>query len=331
MQDLQKALSTANVEMGTLLGQASQLATRLPQSVLDQLTALVDRGDLTDANALLVRQLQGADAINFDQFKARADALGLDPNALGSVFAQHQTTKTAQQYIDDIDLFIRGGVEMGTILSGMSDELSGMVRQAMAFNTELPENMRPWIEELHRAGLLVDENGDKLEDLSRLQWGTPLETSTDRLIDSIQKLIDTLNGPLQAAFGNIPTEIRTRIVVDRDESLDSGGGEYHAMHGGVVPQYLARGGVAGLFAPRYTDTVPAMLTPGEGVLSRRGMAMLGKLNAGAVGGGTSAVHVNVNGAVVSDPRTARFLAETIRKEWTRQMARERTLSVVAGG
>lgn len=46
--------------------------------------------------------------------------------------------------------------------------------------------------------------------------------------------------------------------------------------GGVVPQYLANGGVAGktayasqgLFTPKGTDTVPAMLTPGELVVPR---------------------------------------------------------------
>lgn len=107
-----------------------------------------------------------------------------------------------------------------------------------------------------------------------------------------------------------------------------GGGDYYAMTGGVVPQYLARGGVAGLFQPRYTDTVPAMLTPGEGVLSRRGMQALGRLNAGAGGGGSATVNVNLAGAVISDPRTARLLAETVRREFERELSRTRQFSVV---
>lgn len=43
--------------------------------------------------------------------------------------------------------------------------------------------------------------------------------------------------------------------------------------GGVVPRYMAGGGPIG------TDTVPAWLTPEEGVLSRQGMQMLGGENA----------------------------------------------------
>jgi hypothetical protein len=37
------------------------------------------------------------------------------------------------------------------------------------------------------------------------------------------------------------------------------------------------------FKPKGTDTVPAMLTPGEGVVSRRGMDALSAINRGEVG------------------------------------------------
>ena len=60
----------------------------------------------------------------------------------------------------------------------------------------------------------------------------------------------------------------------------------HYALGGIVPQYFGVGGSP--FVPRGTDTVPAMLTPGEGVLSRRGMDALGRLNAGQASGGDAA-------------------------------------------
>src|SRR5688500_17561399 len=44
--------------------------------------------------------------------------------------------------------------------------------------------------------------------------------------------------------------------------------------GGVV-KYLARGGFGDRWRPRGTDTVPAMLTPGEGVLNVAAMNRLG--------------------------------------------------------
>lgn len=59
--------------------------------------------------------------------------------------------------------------------------------------------------------------------------------------------------------------------------------------GGVVPKYMAAGG------PMGSDTQPAWLTPGEGVLSLRGMQALGDLNAGGGGmGGDITIRVPVS-------------------------------------
>lgn len=56
--------------------------------------------------------------------------------------------------------------------------------------------------------------------------------------------------------------------------------------GGMVRRYFGTGGPVG------TDTVPAWLTPGEGVLSTKGMAALGRLNAGGGGGVNISMTIN---------------------------------------
>jgi hypothetical protein len=73
-----------------------------------------------------------------------------------------------------------------------------------------------------------------------------------------------------------------------------------------------------------------MLTPGEGVLSRRGMAMLGALNAGMTGGGGSPVSVAVNlqGALLNDRRQAEVIAEQVGAAIVRQLSRERKFAAV---
>jgi hypothetical protein len=58
--------------------------------------------------------------------------------------------------------------------------------------------------------------------------------------------------------------------------------------GGFVRRYFSAGGPSG------TDTIPAWLTPGEGVLSTKGMANLDKLNSGAGGGSPVHVHMTIN-------------------------------------
>jgi hypothetical protein len=84
--------------------------------------------------------------------------------------------------------------------------------------------------------------------------------------------------------------------------------------GGMVePRYLAVGGPAG------TDTVPAMLTPGEGVLSRTGMAALDRLNSGfASVGSRGALHITIEkgaidarGAQFADDRSLEVLADRV--------------------
>jgi hypothetical protein len=64
----------------------------------------------------------------------------------------------------------------------------------------------------------------------------------------------------------------------------------YSRGGYVRPRYAAMG----MFVPRGTDTVPAMLTPGEGVLSRRGMRALGALNEGGMVGGGHTFNLTIH-------------------------------------
>ena len=67
--------------------------------------------------------------------------------------------------------------------------------------------------------------------------------------------------------------------------------------------YAASGATILPFVPRGTDTVPAMLTPGEGVVSRAGMQSLGSAGLSALNRGDS----------LGSPTTAPI---TINHTWT---------------
>lgn len=80
-------------------------------------------------------------------------------------------------------------------------------------------------------------------------------------IDSLQARINSLHG--KTIDINI-NETTTKSTVKR-------------ANGGIIPEYHSSGGVVGkLFAPSGTDTVPAMLTPGEFVLKRSVVNALGR-------------------------------------------------------
>jgi hypothetical protein len=77
----------------------------------------------------------------------------------------------------------------------MSDEISALVNDSKRFGTAIPENMRPLIDELLRAGKLTDENGDKLTDVSNITFeATPIDDSMTKLADAIEKLRLSLEG-----------------------------------------------------------------------------------------------------------------------------------------
>jgi hypothetical protein len=100
--------------------------------------------------------------------------------------------------------------------------------------------------------------------------------------------------------------------VTRLRRQQTGGIIFSAAGGYVEPTYLARGGPAG------TDTVPAFLTPGEGVLSRTGMTALDRLNAGGSigrGGKTEiALHIDARGAQFNDEASMTRLVERVKNE-----------------
>ena len=94
-----------------------------------------------------------------------------------------------------------------------------------------------------------------------------------------------LLGMMGGLFGKTGGDVATSGAGSWTESMGSLGPVATMAEGGFV-RYFGRGGPVG------TDTVPAWLTPGEGVLSNKGMAALGRLNAG--GGGGTVVHMTIN-------------------------------------
>lgn len=85
-------------------------------------------------------------------------------------------------------------------------------------------------------------------------------------------------------------------------------------HGGVVQPIYAAGGT---YVPRGTDTVPAMLTPGEYVMNAaataRNRSALESMNNGGSGGGMN-VSFNFNGPILGDAQMARQFAIEMDRE-----------------
>ena len=125
--------------------------------------------------------------------------------------------------------------------------------------------------------------------------------------DYVSSVVDRIN---QKMF-----ELRDKTLTVRTHYVTTGqggGGGIPLASGGIVPQYLAGGGIGG---PRGTDTVPAWLTPGEMVLNDGQQGQLWQLLNGAHGGGGGGggVHVTVNaqGSILSERDIVRIVRDAV--------------------
>lgn len=116
----------------------------------------------------------------------------------------------------------------------MREEISKVVADSIQFGTTIPENMKPWIDELARTGQLVDENGQAITDLSKLKFGDEMKLSFEKITDALMELVNTLKGPFIDALKNIPT-VKVPFEFENRGGLPGEG--FHQ------PEMLAKGGV----------------------------------------------------------------------------------------
>lgn len=188
------------------------------QPAIDQLIAL---GLLTDEQIGKLKKLGDGSEINVDQLKEDLDSIGGRLESLGPAFQQANIDKTAAKYINAIDRMIKAGGDVGGILFDAKEEVSDLVQQSIKFGTTLPANMKPWIEELARAGLLLDANGDKITDTANLKFGEPIKTEAeiakegwDAILKAIQDLVREIRGPLMDAIDDIPDEKKIKFKTE---------------------------------------------------------------------------------------------------------------------
>lgn len=145
--------------------------------------------DLEAERAALVESL----VPKWASVKSILDEYGISLEGAGLKVQQLAATDDWTTMINKIQTLERAGVDSGHMINGMADEISKAVQQALKFGTEVPANMRHYIDALMAAGLLVDENGQKITDLSNLKWGDKVATEADKTnerIDAMTAAID---------------------------------------------------------------------------------------------------------------------------------------------
>jgi hypothetical protein len=205
IEEVFQRLGQGQIEATALFTELSRVATltgeRLPEAFLPVIAQLEQMTLLTKEQADALRDLAGEPS--WQQMEASAKALGIDLSLLGNAFDSKKLASSAEDMLRHFNTLRAGGMDVGTMLTQTSGQMSELVQRAIALGTELPSGLQEYIQELARAGMLVDENGDALTDLSRLNFAEPLERGINRLIDKFSELIDLILGRLQPALSNI--------------------------------------------------------------------------------------------------------------------------------
>lgn len=207
---------------------------------------------------------------------ATVQKYGFTISELGPAWAAQKLNDKAAELLQDYQVLTAGGVDHVAIINKMAPSLQEYVNTALLAGSAIPEAMRPILQGMIDAGLLTDAAGEKMTDLAGLTFTETLDKKFSTLIETINKLTDAISRGLGTAITSIPDRtIHIGYQVDNPPT----GVDYAATGGFVTArgiQRFAGGGNVLPFTPMGTDTVPAMLTPGESVLTRGATAMLGR-------------------------------------------------------
>lgn len=226
-----------------------------------------------------------------------------------------QMAELAGRLQGEMNELIDAGVGYEKTIESMAKAWSQLALVAIASGAKIPDSLMPIFQQLDSMGLLLDANGNKIEGIADLfsTWGPAAAAAAndiERNVNGIQ--IDPVRIPVEWQDPGAPVFAST--------------GGYLGANG---LQYLARGGTVLPFQPRGSDTVPAMLTPGEFVLSRDATNRIGVPRLKAINRGQSAsldgatVTVNVPTAYFDSPSMRRQFMDMVRDEMARELRQRR--------
>lgn len=189
------------------IGAGAQIPSAL-QASIDQ---LVEMGVVTRENAAEILGLT-ANVIkpSFADVTKAAEVLGVNIEAIGDSVTAIRFEEKALEAANAFATLEAAGADMGAVFAQSVEKIQPMVTEALRLGRELPEAMRPFLEQMVKAGLLTDEQGNKLEDLSRINFAEPLTKKLDDLIVKIGELIESITGGLGGALDKLS---RRRVEV----------------------------------------------------------------------------------------------------------------------
>lgn len=240
----------------------------IPASMQPAIDKLIEMGLLTEDQIAQLRALGTGGGASLEQLEDAASTLGAELETLGPAFAQQKLDQEAAKVHAAITRLIDAGGDWGSTMMASKEELASLVSSAKKGHLTLSESLRPFIQDLMATGNLVDENGEKITDLAGINWGPEMKTEAqiaeegwNKILAAIERLIDTIAGPLDTALDDV-TRDRTINITPKLGTITIP--DYDAEYGGGERNFAT-----GIFRGRFSNTgTPAMLHGVESVVPR---------------------------------------------------------------
>lgn len=145
-----------------------------------------------------------------DEQKAAQNALneaisryGFKIEELGPTLQRQKLSEMVQQLMKDFALLTAAGIDVNLVTERMSGSINEYVRLALKTGQEVPASMKPILEKMIEMGLLTDENGEKITDLSKIPFSETMTQGFDRVVSAIDRLIKVIGGGLDQAASDL--------------------------------------------------------------------------------------------------------------------------------
>ena len=192
-----------------------------------------------------------------------ADRYGLSLDDLGPKFKARKWAEDVNQLTSDWQLLNIQGAKADTIARKMAPAVQGVIDKYREAGISIPASLKPVIEHQVEMGLLLDADGNKLTDLSSIEFAEPLVKQFSRIANSIEKLVDKLTG--RTGITHALAEVNRTQIKDKSftvtRQFESRGNNFDEME-----EWGGRHGTGG----RYVDFgagTPAVLHGKERVMT----------------------------------------------------------------
>ena len=207
-----KKLTTDAVKgLTNLSDETRRTGQLLPSHLEPWLEKLREAGRLTSKDKHLLMEMAAEAHVDFEGMKQAAEKYGIKLESLGPRFDEARLHKAARALQKDWEILTKGGADVNAVIAGMGDEVQNLVTDALKAGQDIPVGLQPVIDQMIKAGELTDLEGEKLTDLSQLDFSTPMEKRFSALIQKIDDLITKLAGPsgsATAAVGKLGNDIK---------------------------------------------------------------------------------------------------------------------------